>query len=111
MVVLLLLLGAPTDPQLPAHLLDGQLLRREDLGVQAEGKAVPVPTQLLEGNGLEAPRHAGGVVNLLEDPLVEPLHVLHALPHLLDVADHLLLHVEEEWLHLGPQAADGPVQV
>lgn len=111
MVVLLLLLRAAAHPQLSAHLFDGQLLWGKVLSVQAQGEAVPTPFELLEGDGLEAPCQARGVVDLLEDPLVKPLHVLHALPHLLDVADHLLLHVEEERLHFGPQAANGPAQV
>lgn len=81
------------------------------LSVQAQGEAVPIPFKLLESDGLEDPRQARGMVDLLEDPLVKPLHVLHVLPHLLDVADHLLLHVEEDRLYFGPQAANGPVQV
>lgn len=42
---------------------------------------------------------------------MEPLHVLHALPHLLHVADHLLLDLVEQGPGLRPQASDGPVHV
>ena len=109
--VVLLLLRPAAHPQLPAHLFDGQLLRGELLGVQAEGEVAAVPPQVPEGDGHEDALRAGAVVDLVKDLLVQPLHVLDALLHLLHVADHLLLHVVEERSGLGPQAADGPMQV
>lgn len=110
LLVLLLLLRLAAHPQLSAHLFHRQLLRRELFGIQAECEAVAVLPQLLEGNGFED-GGGGSLVNLLKNLLVQPLHELHVLPHLLHVAHHLLFHVVDEWPGLRPQAADRPVRV
>jgi len=92
--VLLPTLRPAAHPQPPPHLFDGQLLREEGRGVQAEGEAAA--PHLLDRHGLEDPPLGPGPVHLLEEPVVKPLHVLQALPRLHQVEEHLLLHQVEE---------------